>query len=192
MLGEILSSYLLTTTLNVSLLYFILLLLLFFLVLYLSSPSIASILVLPLPVNSSHNTATSKDSSCCDLLWLAPWLQKDSAEFHQKELISLETEKKTMALHKTQVAVWINKNFKKEKPGPLETHLVLLSCNVMIKMTINLLWILRIHYFSHFFSSLGLNVCFQCKSVLFKLQVQGQNLTTKAIKMQIKGQWLYD
>lgn len=45
---------------------------------YLSSPSIPSILVLPLPVNSSNHTATSENSSCCDLLRLASWLQKNS------------------------------------------------------------------------------------------------------------------
>lgn len=38
----------------------------------LSSPPVASILVFPLPVHSSHNPSTSEDPSGCDFLRLAP------------------------------------------------------------------------------------------------------------------------
>lgn len=63
--------------------------LLSWLVAYLSSPSVASILVFPLPVNSSHHPATSKDPSGCDFLWLATRLQKYSAQIKKK---SFQTE----------------------------------------------------------------------------------------------------
>lgn len=47
---------------------------------YLSSPSIASILVFPLPVHSSYNTATSEDPSGCDFFGLTTRFQKHSGQ----------------------------------------------------------------------------------------------------------------
>lgn len=38
---------------------------------YLSSPSIASVLVFPLPVHPSYDTASGEDPAGCDLLRLA-------------------------------------------------------------------------------------------------------------------------
>lgn len=54
---------------------------------YLSSPSIASILVFPLPVHSSYNTATSEDPSGCDFFWLTTRFQKYSGQIKKKKFI---------------------------------------------------------------------------------------------------------
>lgn len=46
---------------------------------HLSSPSIASVLVFPLPVHPSYDTASGEDPASCDFLWLATWFQEHSA-----------------------------------------------------------------------------------------------------------------
>lgn len=61
--------------------------LLLWLATYLSSPPVASILVFPLPVHSSHHPATSEDPSGCDFFWLATWLQKHSVKVKTETVI---------------------------------------------------------------------------------------------------------